>query len=117
MIDHGFDAPPVRPALARFRALLDDMEAAVAGSEWLVGDSYTLADVDFTPYLARLNMLGVWPLLAPHYPNVARWFAAVQARPSYQAGLTDWFTAVELAGAREKAEAARPFLRSLLAAS
>jgi glutathione S-transferase len=115
MIEHGFDSAPVRPALARFRALLDDMEAALARGEWLVGDAYTLADVDFTPYLARLETLGVWPLLAEHYPNVARWFAAVQARHSYRAGLLEWFTDADRAGARAKAEAARPHLAALLA--
>jgi glutathione S-transferase len=115
MIEHGFNAAPVRPALARFRKLLDDMEASLSHAPWLAGDTYSLADVDFTPYLARLNTLGVWPLLAAHYPNVARWFAEVQGRPSYRAGLLDWFTPADLSAAHEKALAARPFLQDLLA--
>ena len=116
MVKHGFDAPPLRPAIARFRTLLADMNAALAHSTWLVGEHYTLADVDLTPYLARLDTLGLWPLLAADYPHVARWFAAVQTRPSYAAGLTDWFTDADRRGQRQKAEAARPLLERLLAA-
>src|SRR5262249_38108829 len=41
-------------AVERMVLLLDEMEEALAAGPWLAGADYTLADVAFTPYLARL---------------------------------------------------------------
>lgn len=95
LLEHGFESPLFALAVARFCKLLADMEAALTRSDWLVGDSYSLADVDFTPYLRRLHDLGLWPLLRTAHPNVQRWIAAVQARPSYKAAIVDWETAAD----------------------
>jgi glutathione S-transferase len=103
-------------AVRSFRALLDKMDDTLSKSDWLVGDVYSLADVDFTPYLRRLEELGLWSLSRSDYPHVERWFAAVRARPSYQLAISDWETAEDRE--REAAEAAesRPWLVSALAA-
>jgi glutathione S-transferase len=91
-MDRGFESPLFKLAVARFRKLLADMEAALSRSHWLVRDSYTLADVELTPYLHRLDDLGLWPLLRGAHPNVSRWLAAVQARPSHEAAMAVWRT-------------------------
>lgn len=112
----GADSGYYIEAVRRFRTLLDQMDASLSQSEWLVGGSYSLADVDFTPYLRRLDELGLWALVGNRYPHVARWFDAVRARPSFQTAIGDWET--DEGRQREAAESAeaRPALEAALAA-
>jgi glutathione S-transferase len=88
-IRQGFEAPDVANALGTFARLLAEMDAALAGSEWLAGERYTLADGALTPYANRLEMLGMNEMWAAK-PHFARWFAAVKARPSFEPALFAW---------------------------
>ena len=65
---------------------------ALAGSQWLVGERYSLADGALTPYANRLEMLGMSEMWADK-PNFARWFAAVKARPTFEPALFKWLPA------------------------
>lgn len=112
LLEQGFESPIFALAVARFRKLLADMEAALSHSTWLVGTSYRLADVDFTPYLRRLGDLGFWPLLRDSHPNVSRWFATAQARPSYRTAILDWVNAEEEERNRRAGAAATPYFVS-----
>lgn len=114
LIEQGFESSLFTLAVARFCRLLTDMDAALSRSAWLVDGSYSLADVDFTPYLRRLDDLGLWPLLRDDYPNVERWIAAVEARPSYKTAIADWATVEDEERNRMIAAAATPhFVNSL----
>ena len=107
LIERGFAAPQFRFAIERFVKLLDDMETVLSQTEWLVGDDYSLADCDLTPYLVRLKRLGLFALIEDRFPNVVRWFAVIEARPSFAPAITDWFTEEDDAVARISAEKAR----------
>ncbi|HWJ70264.1 MAG TPA: glutathione S-transferase family protein [Sphingobium sp.] len=88
-IRDGFDAPDAALALGTFVRLLRAMDEALEGREWLVGESYTLADGALTPYANRLEMLGLSELWLDR-PHFARWFAAVKSRPSFAPALFDY---------------------------
>ncbi|WP_126172478.1 glutathione S-transferase family protein [Altericroceibacterium xinjiangense] len=88
-IRQGFDAPDVAQAIGTFARVLRGMDAALADSEWLVGDGYTLADGALTPYANRLEMLGL-SAMWDDKPHFARWFDAVKARPSFRPALFDY---------------------------
>jgi glutathione S-transferase len=110
LIAHGFESQYFPPAVARLRMLLADMEAALSRSVWLVGAQYTLADSDFTPYLRRLEDLGVWELAKEFHPNVARWFAEVRSRPSYKRAILEWVIPEEYERGNLDAASAKPHL-------
>lgn len=114
LTEHGYKSPLVAVAVKRFQKLFADMEAVLAKSSWLAGDHYSLADVDFTPYLRRLDELGLWALVCSEHPNVARWYAAVQARPSYQRAILDYVTVDDDDRERRSAAMARPYLTAAL---
>ncbi len=80
----GTEAPHVTFAVAAFERFFADLEAVFAdGRPWLLGDRYTLAEVNIAPYLARLelmDLLGVW---ADERPATTAWWARVTARPGY----------------------------------
>jgi|SRR5579871_6151058 len=84
----------VAAALQRFAKLTKDMDTALQQSTWLVGETYTLADVDFTPYLQRLEHIGLASLWADK-PALVRWIGQVRSRPSHVEVLDRWSTPEE----------------------
>ena len=95
IIEHGEESHHVDLALRRFARLADDMEEALARTEWLAGSLYSLADADFTPYLQRLDDLGLDCLWAGK-SHLIRWWGRVRARPSFPAVVKNWLTLPEL---------------------
>src|SRR5262249_55468065 len=87
-VAHGLDAPHLPGAVSAWASVFDDMDAALAGAEFLAGASYSLADAALTPYLLRAQMLGLAALWEGRRPNLARWFEHVRARESFDAALT-----------------------------
>jgi glutathione S-transferase len=65
------------------------MEEALGQHRWLACDDYTLADVAFAPYLARLEHLRILDIVGQRR-RVADWYARCKARPSFDAGITRW---------------------------
>lgn len=76
-------------ALRRMVLMLDEMEEALAAHAWLAGDQYTLADVAFSPYLARLEHLNIAPLFEQR-SRVSDWYRRCKARPSFHEAITRW---------------------------
>ncbi len=94
-VTSGLDAPAVATALRRYDQLLGDADAALAGSAWLASDTYSLADAALTPYVQRAEMLGLDRLWVERRANLARWFDAVRARPSFEAAVRGVLTDVD----------------------
>lgn len=72
-------AERVSPIIAAALAVL---ERALAGRTWLVGDGFTVADLNVAAVLSpsRAEHLDLMP-----YPNVAAWLARCYARPAARA--------------------------------
>lgn len=75
---------PVPYAIARYVAetsrLYRVLDGALQDREWVAGD-YTIADMAIYPWVVE-HELQRQPLT--QYPHIARWFAAMQARPAVQ---------------------------------
>jgi len=89
VIEKGTGSQHFVIAVRRMVLMLDEMEGALASHTWLAGDSYTLADVAFAPYLARLEHLNVAALFGAR-PRVADWYRRCKARPSFHKAITKW---------------------------
>ena len=76
-------------AVQRMLQLLDEMEEALTEHRWLGCEEYTLADVVFTPYLARLEHLNIFGMVRDR-SRVAEWYGRCKARPSFEAGIKRW---------------------------
>ena len=76
-------------AVRRMVQLLDEMEEALGAHAWLAGDAYSLADVAFTPYLARLEHLNIIDMIGERV-RVADWYARCKARPSFAEAIRKW---------------------------
>ena len=101
-IFNGVDSRFVQGALQRFDKLLGDMEAALGeGGPWLAGADFSLADINYAPYMARLEHLQLCALWDTR-PHVADWYARPQDRVGYQKGVLKWFNAEYLGLMAEK---------------
>jgi len=89
VIEKGTGSQHFIIAVQRMLQLLDEMEEALTEHRWLGCEEYTLADVAFTPYLARLEHLNVFGMVHDR-KRVAEWYARCKARPSFQAGVKRW---------------------------
>jgi len=86
----GFDAPGLAAQYRLYESYLGRMERMLAHQPWLAGDTFSLADIAMTPYLNRLDMLGMSPMWEAKRPLVAAWFARIKTRPAFKPALLDW---------------------------
>ncbi|MFN3076286.1 MAG: glutathione S-transferase family protein, partial [Alphaproteobacteria bacterium] len=66
------------------RRLYKVMNQRLSGSPYLAGNEYSIADIATFPWVERHEIQGV---ALEEFPDVARWFEAVAARPAVQRGL------------------------------
>jgi GST-like protein len=69
---------------------LDVLNRHLAGTPYLAGDEYTIADMAVWPWhgaLARGEIYNAGDFLSVHeYPHVHRWYDAIAGRPAVQRG-------------------------------
>jgi glutathione S-transferase len=70
--------------------LLGEAEAMLKAADWVAGSVFSLGDCALLPYVLRLDHLGQKALIEETLPNIARWYRAVQQRPSFKAAVTDF---------------------------
>jgi glutathione S-transferase len=87
ILELEFEAPFVKDAVLLHDKVVKDMEAALSGKPWLAGDEFSLADIAIIPYVTRLDRLGLDGMWSGR-PRVAKWFEAMQARPSFDSAIT-----------------------------
>lgn len=78
------DEQVCREALPSARFHLDLFERALGEHQWLAGDAVSLADLYLAPIMAYLSMTPEGEQLLAEYPNVARWWQAIQGRDSFR---------------------------------
>ena len=89
VVEKGPDSKHFIIAVERMVLLLDEMEEALGKTAWLASDDYSLADVAFTPYLARLEHLNILDMVGDR-SHVSDWYARCKRRPSFAAGIVKW---------------------------
>ena len=72
-------------------ALLDEsfakQERAIADGGWLVGASYTLADISWSPTVTTL-LAGGFDF--GRYPNIQEWYERISRRPQFEKAVFEW---------------------------
>jgi ganglioside-induced differentiation-associated protein 1 len=114
-IQQGLGAPGAADKVKLYDVYLHKMEEALAASDWLVGERFTMADIAIAPYvnrLAALAMEGLWE--RGRLPRVERWFARVRARPTFRPAFVEWLPAELANEMRTNGERSWPAVRALL---
>jgi glutathione S-transferase len=114
VIEQGTNSKYFVVAVKRMVLLLDEMEEALSATPWLAGD-YSLADVAFTPYLARLEHLSILDMIGERQ-RVADWYRRCKARPSFQEGIGKWENADYIKLMKGRGGEAWPAVRDIMQA-
>ncbi len=93
--------------------MLEEMEEALARHPWLAGDEYSLADVAFTPYLARLEHLNILGMVGERR-HVAQWYDRCKQRKSFAAAIVKWENPDYLALMQRRGAEAWPRVKSIM---
>lgn len=116
VIFNGIDSKLFGPSILNFEKLFTDMENALTDSPWLTGETYSLADIAYTPYLTRfdhLQILGV----NDKRPHLMDWYERIKARPNYEPAMRKWFSPKYLPLMEEKGKEAWPKVQEIIAAA
>ena len=114
-IQHGVRAPGAAEKIRLYDAYLHKMNAALARSTWLVGESFSLADVALAPYVNRISALaldGMWT--GGRLVNVERWYEQLRARPSFEPAFVRWMPKALATEMRENGTRSWSEIRPLL---
>ena len=90
VVPHGTESPRFVQAVLQYEKLLAEMNLALASNRWLVGDSLSLADIAYSPYVTRLDHLGLDGLWADK-PHFAGWYTRLAQTRGYREGVSNWF--------------------------
>ena len=82
-----FDGDDVAKAEAILKDCFDKLEAALDGNDWVMGDTFTLADISWIPLHFVLIGCG-YPF--ENYPNITRWADAFREKQCFQEGIIKW---------------------------
>lgn len=87
LLEDGVSSPIVRDALVRLARLFRDMEKELGEGQWLLGDTFTLADIGLVSFFFRIEMLSSAGIWRRHYPGVTEWFERCKLRSSFEAAI------------------------------
>lgn len=83
-VEQGLDAPYVIRALATWERAWAHIEEALSdGRPWLMGRQFTLADLCYAPYIARIAGLQMLALFLDQRPLSRAWYERLSSRPSF----------------------------------
>src|SRR4029079_8041992 len=84
LIEKGIETPFFRDHIKIFEKTFAEMEAQLGKTKWLASDMFTLADAEITPYVERIDRLGL-DAMCDSRPLLADWSRRIKARPSFAA--------------------------------
>lgn len=84
-VEEGIDSPYVVRGSSNLLHVIDDLENHLAdGRTWIMGDQYTLAEINYSPFLARVEALAMLDLFMSGKPLVSGWWKRCTDRESYR---------------------------------
>ena len=89
----GLGAPGIDKSLRLYDNYLQKMEDALTENRWVVGATFSLADIGLVPYVNRLDMMSMSAMWTRSRPKVTDWFERIKARPTFKPQLIDWVPA------------------------
>ena len=87
------------------------MEATLTQSRWLAGDQYTLADVSLTPYVNRLEMLGLSGMWSNRRECRT---GSIGSRANFKSAVLDWIPEELVSSMKANGSTQWPFVSKVL---
>jgi glutathione S-transferase len=102
-------------AVRRYHRMLVDIDRALRGGPWLAGDTFSLADIGYAPYVTKLDQLAFRPWFDGIGPRVGDWYDRIRKRAGYEAAIAKWVNPTVAALLREKGGEAWPRVKEIIA--
>jgi glutathione S-transferase len=83
----SFTAKDAEKAVTLMDGYFTEMEDILSQSQWLVENTYTLADISWSPTITTLKRGGYD---FNDFPNLMAWYNRISMRPSFQTSVTEW---------------------------
>lgn len=100
--EQGVASPYVFHGIAAYEKAFKNMEADLSDERpWLMGEQFTLADINLIPLVARLDYLGLLDIWIAERPLVQAWWDRATERPSFSGGITRHFKPGEVVEMRD----------------
>ena len=97
VFEQGVESSYVFNAIAVYETTFSKLEKVlVDGRDWIMGDQYTLAEINLAPYVARLEYMGLLEIWIEHRPKISSWWNRIKARLAYQRGVSDRLTTSDI---------------------
>lgn len=96
ILHQAWQAPDVIAAVSTFRETFEAMNSALDGSQWLVDDRLSLADLALAPYAQSMQQMQFTTAMFAGLENVNHWFDRMQQRESYRQHITEQLPAERL---------------------
>jgi glutathione S-transferase len=82
--EQGCGSPFVEQGIFAFEKLFQEMDDELASEQdWLVGTTFSLADINVIPFAARLHFLNLLDVWIANRPRVQAWWRRARVRPSF----------------------------------
>lgn len=83
-IREGMQSPYVIRAVVFYERLFDKLDNTLADERsWVMGEQYTLVEINLAPFIKVLELLRLLPLFLQGRPHASRWWNSVTGRVSY----------------------------------
>ena len=83
----GFDSEDFESAIEKLQTTTKRMELSLKKGPWLIGRSYSIADIILAPLLDRMDNLSFTKIWIHNCPNVVTWFKCIRSRLAFQQAL------------------------------
>lgn len=90
IVELGLETPGIAAKFKLYEYYLHRIEQALEQGLWLAGERFSLADIGMTPYVNRLDMLGMSAMWTQSLPRVTDWFERIKSRPTFKKTFIDW---------------------------
>jgi len=96
--NEGADSAYVGYGVFSYERMFRELDQALAeGGDWIIGNQFTLADINVMPFAARVEYLNLLDIWIGDRPRVQDWWARAKARPSYAKAISDKVTPEQVA--------------------
>lgn len=86
-VHDGINSPYAIRALVAWERIYDKIEKTLGdGRTWLMGDVFSLAEINFAPLIARVGSMEILSIWLEDRPQTRAWWDRLRARPSFSEG-------------------------------
>ena len=85
----SFTSKDAEKAVTLMDGYFTEMEDILSHNQWLVENTYTLADISWSPSITTLKRGGY---NFDAFPNLMAWYDRISEQPSFQASVTEWYS-------------------------